>query len=185
MISPTQHEQGGLWDTPGPAMTTIICSPLQLETASCIENMARLRRARVDLLSWTERSCMSDWLYVTYDFLILPFARNWERLRKSCHEHARTSYSRLFLFGTSSVGDSSTRISTSSVWERSAARLTQAGLTLDMEGIAKDKKRNGGRPSARMYADTTSQSRPGVRAGPFSFEPFRPSGRGRPLLHVL
>jgi 4-hydroxy-2-oxoheptanedioate aldolase len=146
--------KAGLLGYAGSANDNIIVA-LQVETASCIENMTEIAAvAGVDLLFLGQNDlCMSMGLYVKYEFPHMYTSPELGAATQKLVDEARKNKVILgiFLFGTSRVGEFLDKGFTFiSVGNDLHHVLTQAGAYVkDMEGIAKDKKKEWvRRPSA-------------------------------------
>src|SRR6267154_1693885 len=137
--------KGGLLGYAGAANDNILVA-LQVETASCIENMTEIAAVPgVDLLFLGQNDlCMSMGLYVKYEFPHMYTSTELGAATEKLIEEAGKNKIILgiFLFGTSRVGEFLDKGFTFiSVGNDLHHVLTQAGAYVkDMEGIAKDKK---------------------------------------------
>jgi 4-hydroxy-2-oxoheptanedioate aldolase len=146
--------KAGLLGYAGSANDNLIVA-LQVETASCIENMAEIAAVPgVDLLFLGQNDlCMSMGLYVKYEFPHMYTSPELGAATQKLINEARKNkvILGLFLFGTSRVGEFLDKGFTFiSVGNDLHHVLTQAGAYVkDIEGIAKDKKKEWvRRPSA-------------------------------------
>ena len=120
---------------------------LQVETASCIENIAEIAAVPgVDILFLGQNDlCMSMGLYEKYEFPHMYTSPELGAATKKLVEHARKNkvILGLFLFGTSRVGEFLEKGFTFiSVGNDLHHVLTQAGAYVnDMEKIAKEKRK--------------------------------------------
>src|SRR5450432_1030373 len=136
--------KAGLLGYAGNANNNLIVA-LQVETASCIENMAEIAAVPgVDILFLGQNDlCMSMGLYEKYEFPHMYTSPELQAATQKLVEHARKNNTILgiFLFGTSRVGEFLEKGFTFiSVGNDLHHVLTQAGAYVkDMEGIAKDK----------------------------------------------
>src|SRR6267154_1148306 len=137
--------KAGLLGYAGSANENIIVA-LQVETASCIENMSEIAAVPgVDLLFLGQNDlCMSMGLYVKYEFPHMYTSPELGAATQKLVDEAGKNKIILgiFLFGTSRVGEFLDKGFTFiSVGNDLHHVLTQAGAYVkDMEGIAKDKK---------------------------------------------
>jgi 4-hydroxy-2-oxoheptanedioate aldolase len=128
----------GTWNTEG-----IVA--LQVETASCIENIAEIAAVPgVDILFLGQNDlCMSMGLYNKYEFPHMYTSPELDAATKKLIEHARKNnvILGLFLFGTARVGEFLEKGFTFiSIGNDLHHVLTQAGAYVgDMENIAKEK----------------------------------------------
>ncbi len=148
--------KGGLLGYAGKANDNVIVA-LQVETASCIENMTEIAAVPgVDILFLGQNDlCMSMGLYVKYEFPHMYTSPELGAATQKLIDEARKNkvILGLFLFGTSRVGEFLDKGFTFiSVGNDLHHVLTQAGAYVkDMEGIAKDKKKEWARrPSALL-----------------------------------
>jgi 4-hydroxy-2-oxoheptanedioate aldolase len=124
---------------------------LQVETASCIENMAEIAAVPgVDILFLGQNDlCMSMGLYNKYEFPLMYTSPELDAATKKLVEHARKNgvILGLFLFGTARVGEFLDKgFSFISVGNDLHHVLTQTGAYVnDMEKVSKEK----GRPWVR------------------------------------
>jgi len=120
---------------------------LQVETASCIENMAEIASVPgVDILFLGQNDlCMSMGLYNKYQFPLMYTSPELEAATKKLVEHARKNgvVLGLFLFGTARVGEFLEKGFTFiSVGNDLHHVLTQTGAYVnDMENVSKEKGR--------------------------------------------
>src|SRR3954452_8865865 len=148
--------KGGLLGYAGNANNNVIVA-LQVETASCIENMAEIAAVPgVDLLFLGQNDlCMSMGLYEKYEFPHMYTSPELEAATKSLVEHARKNnvILGLFLFGTSRVGEFLDKGFTFiSIGNDLHHVLTQAGAYVaDMENIAKEKGKSWKRRSTALF----------------------------------
>jgi 4-hydroxy-2-oxoheptanedioate aldolase len=118
---------------------------LQVETASCIENMAEIASVPgVDILFLGQNDlCMSMGLYNKYQFPLMYTSPELEAATKKLVEHARKNgvILGLFLFGTARVGEFLEKGFTFiSVGNDLHHVLTQTGAYVnDMENVSKEK----------------------------------------------
>jgi 4-hydroxy-2-oxoheptanedioate aldolase len=121
---------------------------LQVETASCIENIAEIAAVPgVDILFLGQNDlCMSMGLYEKYEFPHMYTSPELDAATKKLIEHARKNKLILgiFLFGTARVGEFLEKGFTFiSVGNDLHHVLTQSGAYVnDMENIAKEKGKN-------------------------------------------
>ena len=143
-----QHEQSGLLGYAGNWNNEGIVA-LQVETASCIENIAEIAAVPgVDILFLGQNDlCMSMGLYNKYEFPHMYTSPELDAATKKLVEHARKNnvILGLFLFGTSRVGEFLEKGFTFiSIGNDLHHVLTQAGAYVDdMENIAKEKGKPG------------------------------------------
>src|ERR1700685_3005383 len=130
---------------------------LQVETASCIENIAEIAAVPgVDILFLGQNDlCMSMGLYNKYEFPHMYTSPELDAATKKLIEHARKNnvILGLFLFGTARVGEFLEKGFTFiSIGNDLHHVLTQAGAYMkDVTTIAKDKSKNWKpRPSALL-----------------------------------
>src|SRR5450432_2816776 len=139
--------KAGLLGYVGNANNNIIVA-LQVETAACIENMEEIAAVKgVDLLFLGQNDlCMSMGLYEKYEFPHMYTSPELGAATQKLIDEARKNKTILgiFLFGTSRVGEFLDKGFTFiSVGNDLHHVLTQAGAYVkDMEGIAKDKKKD-------------------------------------------
>jgi 4-hydroxy-2-oxoheptanedioate aldolase len=118
---------------------------LQVETASCIENMAEIASVPgVDILFLGQNDlCMSMGLYNKYEFPLMYTSPELDAATKKLVEHARKNnvILGLFLFGTARVGEFLDKGFTFiSVGNDLHHVLTQTGAYVaDMETVSKEK----------------------------------------------
>jgi len=128
---------------------------LQVETASCIENMAEIAAVPgVDILGQNDL-CMSMGLYNKYEFPHMYTSPELDAATKKLIENARKNnvILGLFLFGTARVGEFLDKgFSFISVGNDLHHVLTQAGTYVnDMEGVSKEKGRAWKRRSTALF----------------------------------
>src|SRR3984885_12646023 len=130
---------------------------LQVETASCIENIAEIAAVPgVDILFLGQNDlCMSMGLYNKYEFPHMYTSPELDAATKKLIEHARKNnvILGLFLFGTSRVGEFLEKGFTFiSIGNDLHHVLTQAGAYVaNMEDIAKEKGKNWKRRSTALF----------------------------------
>jgi 4-hydroxy-2-oxoheptanedioate aldolase len=130
---------------------------LQVETASCIENIAEIASVPgVDILFLGQNDlCMSMGLYNKYEFPQMYTSPELDAATKKLVEHARKNNIILgiFLFGTARVGEFLEKSFTFiSVGNDLHHVLTQAGAYVgDMEKIAKEKGKNWNRRPTALF----------------------------------
>jgi 4-hydroxy-2-oxoheptanedioate aldolase len=130
---------------------------LQVETASCIENIAEIAAVPgVDILFLGQNDlCMSMGLYNKYEFPHMYTSPELDAATKKLIEHARKNnvILGLFLFGTSRVGEFLEKGFTFiSIGNDLHHVLTQAGAYVaDMENIAKGKGKSWTRRSTALF----------------------------------
>ena len=130
---------------------------LQVETASCIENIAEIAAVPgVDILFLGQNDlCMSMGLYEKYEFPHMYTSPELGAATQKLIEHARKNnvILGLFLFGTSRVGEFLEKGFTFiSIGNDLHHVLTQAGAYVsDMEAIAKDKGKSWQRRATALF----------------------------------
>jgi 4-hydroxy-2-oxoheptanedioate aldolase len=130
---------------------------LQVETASCIENIAEIAAVPgVDILFLGQNDlCMSMGLYNKYEFPQMYTSPELGAATQKLVEHARKNnvILGLFLFGTSRVGEFLEKGFTFiSIGNDLHHVLTQSGAYVnDMEGIAKSKGKNWSRRQTALF----------------------------------
>jgi 4-hydroxy-2-oxoheptanedioate aldolase len=130
---------------------------LQVETASCIENIAEIAAVPgVDILFLGQNDlCMSMGLYNKYEFPHMYTSPELDAATKKLIEHARKNnvILGLFLFGTARVGEFLEKGFTFiSIGNDLHHILTQAGAYVaDMENIAKEKGKSWKRRSTALF----------------------------------
>src|ERR1700726_1037604 len=130
---------------------------LQVETASCIENIAEIAAiSGVDILFLGQNDlCMSMGLYNKYEFPHMYTSPELDAATKKLVEHARKNnvILGLFLFGTARVGEFLEKGFTFiSVGNDLHHVLTQSGAYVaDMENIAKEKGKSWKRRSTALF----------------------------------
>ena len=130
---------------------------LQVETASCIENIAEIAAVSgVDILFLGQNDlCMSMGLYNKYEFPHMYTSPELGAATQKLVEHARKNnvILGLFLFGTSRVGEFLEKGFTFiSIGNDLHHVLTQSGAYVnDMEGIAKSKGKNWSRRQTALF----------------------------------
>jgi 4-hydroxy-2-oxoheptanedioate aldolase len=130
---------------------------LQVETASCIENIAEIAAVPgVDILFLGHNDlCMSMGLYNKYEFPHMYTSPELGAATQKLVEHARKNnvILGLFLFGTSRVGEFLEKGFTFiSIGNDLHHVLTQSGAYVnDMEGIAKSKGKNWSRRQTALF----------------------------------
>jgi 4-hydroxy-2-oxoheptanedioate aldolase len=130
---------------------------LQVETASCIENIAEIAAVPgVDILFLGQNDlCMSMGLYNKYEFPHMYTSPELGAATQKLVEHARKNnvILGLFLFGTSRVGEFLEKGFTFiSIGNDLHHVLTQSGAYVnDMEGIAKSKGKNWSRRQTALF----------------------------------
>ena len=130
---------------------------LQVETASCIENIAEIAAVPgVDILFLGQNDlCMSMGLYEKYEFPHMYTSPELGAATQKLVDHARKNNVILgvFLFGTSRVGEFLEKGFTFiSIGNDLHHVLTQAGAYVnDMEGIAKDKGKSWKRRPTALF----------------------------------
>jgi 4-hydroxy-2-oxoheptanedioate aldolase len=148
--------KGGLLGYAGGANDNIIVA-LQVETASCIENMAEIAAVPgVDLLFLGQNDlCMSMGLYEKYEFPHMYTSPELQAATQRLIEEANKNkvILGLFLFGTSRVGEFLEKGFTFiSVGNDLHHVLTQASAyVIDMEKIAKEKGKNWVRTPTALF----------------------------------
>jgi 4-hydroxy-2-oxoheptanedioate aldolase len=130
---------------------------LQVETASCIENMAEIAAVPgVDILFLGQNDlCMSMGLYNKYEFPLMYTSPELDAATKKLVEHARKNnvILGLFLFGTARVGEFLDKgFSFFSVGNDLHHVLTQTGAYVnDMENVSKEKGRPWKRRATALF----------------------------------
>src|SRR5215475_5303604 len=148
--------KAGLLGYVGKANENIIVA-LQVETASCIKNIAEIAAVPgVDILFLGQNDlCMSMGLYEKYKFPDMYTSPELDAATKSLVENARKNnvILGLFLFGTSRVGEFLEKGFTFiSIGNDLHHVLTQAGAYVnDMEGIAKSKGKSWTRRKTALF----------------------------------
>src|SRR5581483_3056546 len=148
--------KGGLLGYAGGANDNTIVA-LQVETASCIENMEEIASVPgVDILFLGQNDlCMSMGLYEKYEFPHMYTSPELGAATQKLIEHARKNnvILGLFLFGTSRVGEFLEKGFTFiSIGNDLHHVLTQAGAYVsDMEAIAKDKGKSWQRRATALF----------------------------------
>jgi len=148
--------KGGLLGYAGSANTETIVA-LQVETASCIENIAEIAAVPgVDILFLGQNDlCMSMGLYNKYEFPHMYTSPELGAATQKLIDHARKNnvILGLFLFGTSRVGEFLDKGFTFiSLGNDLHHMLTQTGAYVnDVENIAKEKGKNWKRRSTALF----------------------------------
>ncbi|MBI3478311.1 MAG: hypothetical protein HY010_21480 [Acidobacteria bacterium] len=148
--------KGGLLGYAGSANTDSIVA-LQVETASCIENIAEIAAVPgVDILFLGQNDlCMSMGLYNKYEFPHMYTSPELGAATQKLIDHARKNnvILGLFLFGTSRVGEFLDKGFTFiSLGNDLHHVLTQTGAYVnDVENIAKEKGKNWKRRSTALF----------------------------------
>src|SRR5271168_3263470 len=130
---------------------------LQVETASCIENMAEIAAVPgIDILFLGQNDlCMSMGLYNKYEFPLMYTSPELDAATKKLVEHARKNkvILGLFLFGTARVGEFLDKGFTFiSVGNDLHHVLTQTGAYVnDIENIAKEKGKSWKRRATALF----------------------------------
>jgi 4-hydroxy-2-oxoheptanedioate aldolase len=130
---------------------------LQVETASCINNIAEIAAVPgVDILFLGQNDLsMSMGLYNQYEFPLMYTSPELDSATKKLVEHARTNnvILGLFLFGTARVGEFLDKgFTLISIGNDLHHVLTQAGAYVaDMENIAKEKGKSWKRRSTALF----------------------------------
>src|SRR3977135_159286 len=148
--------KAGLLGYAGNANNDLIIA-LQVETASCIENMAEIAAIPgVDLLFLGQNDlCMSMGLFEKYEFPLMYTSPELQAATQKLVEHARKNkvILGLFLFGTARVGEFLEKGFTFiSIGNDLHHVLTQAGAYVnDMEKIAKEKGKTWNRRPTALF----------------------------------
>ena len=148
--------KGGLLGYAGSANTETIVA-LQVETASCIENIAEIAAVPgVDILFLGQNDlCMSMGLYNKYEFPHMYTSPELGAATQKLIDHARKNnvILGLFLFGTSRVGEFLDKGFTFiSLGNDLHHMLTQTGAYVnDVENIAKEKGKNWKRRTTALF----------------------------------